>query len=212
MRAGQRALHPVARGERTQPLRRAPEPYRCPVPFPSQDVHVTILESGEYELTDELVYIGRDQVFTVPVHFVTDLASVPQFLTWLVPVAGLQDRAAIVHDYFCTALEDGKPVVSARDADGIFRRMLRELGVPTVRRWLFFTGVRWGALGTPARRPGWLQDAPAVLTVSALALPVVLPASVVIVGGLVLYGIAEAVAKPVGQLRAKKEVPAVQLT
>jgi hypothetical protein len=173
-------------------------------------VHVIILESGEYELTEELVYIGRDQVFTVPVRFSTDLASVPQFLTWLVPVAGLQDRAAIVHDFFCQGLEDGTCVVSARDADGIFRRMLRECGVPTVRRWLFFTGVRWGALGTPARRPGWLQDAPAVLAVSALALPVVLPASVIVGGGLALYAVAEAVAKPVRRLRRKnQQVPAV---
>ena len=181
------------------------------MPFPSQDVHVVILDSGEYELTEELVYAGRDEVFTVPVGFCTDLASVPQFLTWLVPVAGLHDRAAIVHDYFCQALEDGKPVVSARDADGIFRRMLRELGVPTVRRWLCFTGVRWGALGTPSRRPGWLEDAPAVLAVSALALPVVLPASVVVGGGLVLYGLAEAIAKPIGQARAKKTVEPLQV-
>lgn len=179
------------------------------MPFPFPDVHVIIRRGGEYELTEELVYIGRDEVFTVPVGFSTDLASVPQFLTWLVPVAGRHDRAAIVHDYFCQALENGEPVVSARDADGIFRRMLRELCVPTVRRWLFFTGVRWGALGTPSRRPGWLQDAPAVLTVSALALPVVLPASVVVGGGLVLYGVAEAIAKPVGQLRAmNRKAPA----
>jgi hypothetical protein len=171
------------------------------MPFPAADVNVDILEDGTYRLTEDLVYEGRDEVFTVSAGFRTDLASVPQFLTWLVPVAGLQDRAAIVHDYFCTGLERGKPVVSARDADGIFRRMLRELGVPTVRRWLFFTGVRWGALGTPARRPGWLQDAPAVLTVSVLALPVVLPASVVVGGGLVLYGIAEGIAKPVGRMR-----------
>jgi hypothetical protein len=177
----------VARGERTQLPFRAREIYRCPVPFPSPDVHVVILESGKYELTDELVYAGRDEVFTVPVGFCTDLASVPQFLTWLVPVAGLHDRA-----------------------DGIFRRMLRELGVPTVRRWLFFTGVRWGALGTPSRRPGWLADAPAVLIVSALALPVVLPASVVVGSGLVLYGLAEAIAKPVGRVRAQKPAAPVQ--
>jgi hypothetical protein len=200
----------VARGERTQLPFRAREIYRCPVPFPSPDVHVVILESGKYELTDELVYAGRDEVFTVPVGFCTDLASVPQFLTWLVPVAGLHDRAAIVHDYFCQALEHGTPVVTARDADGIFRRMLRELGVPTVRRWLFFTGVRWGALGTPSRRPGWLADAPAVLIVSALALPVVLPASVVVGSGLVLYGLAEAIAKPVGRVRAQKPAAPVQ--
>jgi hypothetical protein len=175
------------------------------VPFLTRDVSVVIQEDAKYCLTEDLRYRGRDETFTVPAGFVTDLASVPQFLTWLVPVAGIQDRAAIVHDLFCQALENGRPIVSARDADGIFRRMLRELGVPTVRRWLFYVGVRWGALGTPARRPGWLQDAPAVLTVSALALPVVLPASVVIGGGLVVYGVAEAIAKPVGRVRAKND-------
>jgi hypothetical protein len=179
------------------------------MPFPASDVYVVIHKSGDYELTEELVYTGRDQVFTVPAGFCTDLASVPQFLTWLVPVAGLHDRAAIVHDYLCKALEAGKPVVSARDTDGIFRRMLRELGVRTVRRWLFFTGVRWGALGTPSRRPGWLRDAPAVLTVSVLALPVVLPASVVVGGGLVVYGVAEALAKPVGRVRRRRKTTRV---
>ena len=174
------------------------------MPFPTPDVHVVIRPDAMYRLTKDLVYEGRDELFTVPAGYLTDLASVPRFLTWLVPVAGIHDRAAIVHDYFCTALEDGKPVVPARDADGIFRRMLRELGVPTVRRWLYFVGVRWGALATPARRPGWLQDAPAVLTVTALTLPVVVPASVVIGVGLVLYGVAEAVAKPVGRIRRSR--------
>jgi hypothetical protein len=52
---------------------------------------------------------------------------------------------------------------------------------------------------------------PAVLMVSALALPVVLPASVVVGSGLVLYGLAEAIAKPVGRVRAKQPAEPVQL-
>ena len=174
------------------------------MPFQSPDVHCTINRNGRYVLTAPMVYKGRDDVFIVPTGFVTDLASIPSFLTWLVPIAGLADRAAILHDSFCVGLENGEPAVSARDADNIFRRTLRELGVPTVRRWLMWAGVRWGALGTPSRRPGWLRDAPAVIGISVLALPIVLPASVVVGLGLLLYTVAEMAARCAANVRGKR--------
>ena len=155
-------------------------------------VFVEILDDGRYRLTAPFVYPGRDQTFTVPAGFVTDLASVPRALSALVPIAGRHDRAAIVHDFLCTALDGGTPIVDAVDTDGIFRRILRELGVPLVLRWLFWTGVRWGALANPARRRGWLRTAPAVLAISALVLPFVLPVFVVTGLALLIGGAVEA--------------------
>ncbi|WP_414689961.1 DUF1353 domain-containing protein [Nocardioides sp.] len=35
-------------------------------------------------------------------------------------------------------------LVSPKDADGIFRRVLRKLGVGPVRRWVMYLGVRIG--------------------------------------------------------------------
>lgn len=158
------------------------------MPFQTAYVPVNIAPDGIYVLTAAVAYQGRDDTFTVPAGFATDLASVPRYLTWLVPVAGVQDRAAIVHDWLCTQLEhwyrncyeEEQPAVPSGDVDGIFRRILRELGVPLVRRWLMWAGVRWGALANPARRAGWLSTAPAVVGISLLALPVIAPATLLV--------------------------------
>src|SRR4051812_33768138 len=107
-----------------------------------------------FALTEDLIYEGRDQTITVPAGFVTDFASVPQFMYWLIPSYGQYTNAAVVHDYLCVQLERawhcefGKDMTFVRapanpvDTDGIFRRIMREEGVPLVRRWLMWTGVR----------------------------------------------------------------------
>lgn len=61
---------------------------------------------------------------------------------------------------------------NARDTDGLFRRVMREQHVGFVRRWLMWTGVRWGALANPARRAGWWRDAPLVAAITVLVLAV----------------------------------------
>ena len=177
------------------------------MPFLSAYVPVLIEPDGRYRLTAQMVYRGRDDTFTVPAGFQTDLASIPRYMTWLVPVAGVQDRAAIVHDWLCGSLAfayshnkasgstvaRAVPVASAVDTDGIFRRILRELGVGAVRRWLMWTGVRWGALLNPARRAGWLRTAPAVVGISVVALPLLLPATVAVLATLAVDTAVEAV-------------------
>lgn len=150
------------------------------MPFLNPYVRVDI-DDAAGGLVQPLIYQGRDDMFTVPAGFVTDFASVPRFMTWLIPTMGAYTRAAVLHDWLCTDLERGKAIspryitlANARDTDGIFRRVCRESGTPLVRRWLLWAGVRWGALGTPARRPDWLRDAPAVVGISLLALPLLL--------------------------------------
>jgi hypothetical protein len=56
---------------------------------------------------------------------------------WLIPKYGSYTKAAILHDYLWRT-----GVVSRADANGIFRRALRELEVSAVRRWMM-----WGAVG-----------------------------------------------------------------
>jgi hypothetical protein len=144
------------------------------VPFETAELSVRALDDRRWALLAPLVYRGRDQAFTVPLGFVTDFASVPQAVQWLVPATGRYTRAAVVHDWLCTdGIRIG--VIAPRDVDGVFRRLMREAGVPLVRRWLMWTGVRWGALVNPVRRPGWWRDAPAVFALSVLALPLVAP-------------------------------------
>lgn len=154
-------------------------------------------------LVQPLVYKGRDQIFTVPSGFVTDFASVPRSLTWLIPTMGTYTRAAIVHDFLCVELAEvhrrgrgwagWRQSPSARDVDGVFRRIMREERVPLVRRWLIWAGVRWGALANPARRAGWWRDAPAVLGISVLAAPVVVPAGLLVALALLIDRAVEAI-------------------
>jgi hypothetical protein len=102
------------------------------VPFDSPLV-VRRASDQLWEVVEPLVYRGRRDTFVVPDGFLTDFASVPRVVIWLIPRFGRYTPAAVLHDWLVTTgLTTG--VVSSRDADGLFRRVLRELGVPPVRR------------------------------------------------------------------------------
>ncbi|MDO3649118.1 DUF1353 domain-containing protein [Nocardia mangyaensis] len=98
------------------------------------------LDAKFWRLTEPLAYRGAVDTFTVPAGFRTDFASVPRPLVWLIPRYGAYTRAAILHDYLCRGDE-----VDRADADGIFRRCLRELGISVPRRWMMWAAVRLGS-------------------------------------------------------------------
>jgi hypothetical protein len=155
------------------------------VPFDSPSITVRRATDQLWEVVEPLVYRGQQDTFVVPAGFRTDFASVPRIVVWLIPRFGRYTLAAVLHDWLVgTGIDSG--AVSARDADGLFRRVLRELGVPPVRRWLMWTGVRWGAL-VDGRRAGWWRDAPRVLAVSVLFVPIVAPPALAIAVALGLY-------------------------
>jgi hypothetical protein len=159
------------------------------VPFEPGSLTVRRVDADRWSLVDDLVYQGRWERFVVPAGFRTDFASVPRVVTWLIPRFGAYTLAAILHDWLCSA--GIGTVVTAREADGIFRRVMRESGVPVLRRWMMWAGVRWGALTDPRRRPGWLISAPGVLVITVLAAPLVVPPAVVILPALLVYAVAE---------------------
>lgn len=162
------------------------------MPFETPTVAVRTSGPEAWELLEPLAYRGKRQRFVVPAGFRTDLATVPGVVAWLVPRWGLYTRAAVLHDWLCTVgIATG--VVTSRDADGIFRRVLRESGVPVLRRWLMWCGVRWGALADPRRRRGWLLSAPGVLAITLAAAPLVLPPALLVAPALLVYGVAERV-------------------
>ena len=156
------------------------------MPFDSPSLTVRRVSDQHWEVVEPLVYRGNRDTFVVPAGFRTDFASVPRVVVWLIPRFGRYTLAAVLHDWLTSeGLRTG--VVSSRDADGIFRRVMAELHVPPVRRWLMWAGVRWGALTTPLRRPGWVLDAPRVLALSVLAAPVVVPPALMIAAALAVY-------------------------
>lgn len=86
-------------------------------------------------------------------HFPTDLTSVPNLLTWLVPKTGRHLPAALIHD----GLISGNPaiqdyvsveghVIDRAEADRIFRNAMRDSGTGVIRRWLIWSAVTVAAI------------------------------------------------------------------
>ena len=75
----------------------------------------------------------------------TDLTSVPRALQWFVSPYGVHTPAVLLHDRLIGG--SGLSGMSDPDADRYFRFMLRELGVPWIRRWMMWAAVairtRW---------------------------------------------------------------------
>ena len=163
--------------------------------FDDENITVRRKNDNMWTVVGDLVYHGKKDTFTVPDGTETDFATVPRVAVWLIPRFGRYTLPAVLHDWLCTeGIRQGR--VTSREADGIFRRSMRELRVPVVRRWLMWTGVRWGALTTPLRRPGWEISAPGVFAISVVAAPVVVPPGLVILAALAVYGVVEWIVSP----------------
>lgn len=141
-----------------------------------------------WKLATPLVYKGNTDTFVVPVGYVTDFATVPRFLHWLVSPYGAYTNAAILHDWLLT---DEIPAqrITSRDADGIFRRVMKELGVAGPLRWLMWSAVRLASCFNGRRSYGrdFHLDALKVLGIILLSTPFILPG---VVGVLISLGFA----------------------
>src|SRR4051812_15909266 len=96
--------------------------------------------------------------------FSTDLASVPRSLTWLFPRYGKYTKAAVLRDFLCQNFRADPhtassvsllPLADRSDADEVFQLLMKELGVPLLRRRLMWGAVSWATLITalvPGRR------------------------------------------------------------
>ncbi len=150
---------------------------------------------GSYYLTlNPFPYVGARDEWTVPAWFRTDLTSVPRPFRWLIDVGGDHAPAAVLHDYLTRPAPvpdwitlssggrhlpmQGPPLVNRSDADGVFRRVLHELGVSAPCRWLMWAGVRVGCGMQDATGQDWyyvlLLTVPAALLL-LVPLLVVLP-------------------------------------
>jgi len=94
-------------------------------------------------------YVGErgDNVWVyVPKGFLTELASVPKWIEWLLPHDGPYAKAAIVHDILCeqgTMFVNGEPTyVSLDTAHKIFDEAMAVLGVNRIVRTIMVSAVR----------------------------------------------------------------------
>lgn len=162
------------------------------MPFIGDVVVKPIRPDGRrWELVESFGYQGATESFTVPAGFTTDFASVPRVFVWLLPRYGRWTQAAILHDYLWERARQG--TFRKSDADGIFNRAMRELGVPYLRRWAMWAAVRWASGFKELFAPGPVQ----FLKVLAVTVPAVvivtIPALVVLVA-IVVIGILEWIA------------------
>lgn len=107
-------------------------------------------DAYQWRLTQPLVYEGEFETFSVPTGTWTDLASIPKLLWIVLPPIGPHNKAAVLHDRFYRTQE-----ISRREADGIFRRIMKESGLGTFARWSMWLGVRlfgWRAWNENAKR------------------------------------------------------------
>jgi hypothetical protein len=137
--------------------------------------------SKTWRLLAPLIWNGtKGDTFTVPVGFVTDFATVPRFLIWKTPPYGSYTEAAVLHDWLLVELASwskgddytsADPPANSRDCDGIFRRVMEDLGVPWLTRWEMWAAVRVASLFSSRRAYGrqFGKDAPRVIGMMLLA-------------------------------------------
>jgi hypothetical protein len=137
------------------------------------DLVVRELGTNRWRVEEDLTYVGAKESLTVPHGTETDFASVPKLLRWFVPKYGKYNKSAVLHDYLCEEAKAGD--FSRADADGIFRRSMRELGVGYLRRRLMWVGVRLGGKLHGATA----AEALLVLAISVVAFPFALAGLVI---------------------------------
>src|SRR5688572_16352469 len=102
----------------------------------SRDAEVIVrqLDDKNWEVREPFSYTGkRGEPFHIEVGQQTDFASVPRVFVWFLPRYGRYTLAALLHDHLWRDVVPGGKL-DYIDADGIFRRAMRELGVPFLRR------------------------------------------------------------------------------
>jgi hypothetical protein len=85
----------------------------------------------------------RKIAVAVPEGYVTDFASIPGLVQWLIQPFGRHSEAAVIHDWLYTLGTPGDPK-GRHLADRTFRRALHLVGVGFVRRWIMYIAVRMG--------------------------------------------------------------------
>ncbi len=168
------------------------------MPFVQDELRLRTDGPVLFVLLADLVYDGNHERFVVPPGFVTDLASVPAALTWLTPRYGVYSRAAVLHDWLCEQAAAGR--FRRVDADGIFRRVMAELGVSLPRRWMMWAAVRTASRlsgATPADVARWLL-------VAVLAVPFALPPTALVQVWLWAFALADQVGRGRAAVRRRR--------
>lgn len=106
---------------------------------------------------------GSSRYVDVPTGFLTDGATVPRALWWLLPPLGEYSQATTLHDYLCRTYKvieviNGVPTevaVTRKEIDGILREAMEVLEVAAWKRFLINCGVEgYRAVVNPTKPKG----------------------------------------------------------
>lgn len=92
-----------------------------------------LVEEFDYDVGAE----GSGDTVHVPAGFVTDFASVPQFLWSILPYWGKYGKAAVVHDYLYSTHQKTK-----QETDRVFLEAMLVEGTPKSKAEIMYWAVR----------------------------------------------------------------------
>lgn len=155
-------------------------------------------EVGEdWRLLDPLVFEGSRDFFVIRKDFRTDFASIPRPVRWLFDQAGENSEPGVLHDAVWRESKrtDGVPPrIDPWDADGLFRRALRESGATALTRSLMWFAVRAAAVAAGrigAAGPSKPVKVAAIAGVATVGIVTVGAPTLAAVVGRAIYWIAE---------------------
>lgn len=97
---------------------------------------VRIINADRFMLLETI----RVQGIAVPKGFITDLASIPFFLQWLISrIHKTTNTAALLHDYIYQTREIK---ITRKEADTLFLQEMNSQNTPGWKSFLMFWGVR----------------------------------------------------------------------
>lgn len=112
-----------------------------------------ILDAKYWRVTEAFRYYigneGSNRFVDVPLGFLTDGASVPAYLRWLIPARGTYSQATTLHDWLCEHYEITQVVngvasplrIDRKEIDRILYEAMRVLDVSAFSRNIIQVGV-----------------------------------------------------------------------
>ncbi len=124
-------------------------------------LHVAHMDRKYWRLTKPLVYEGDWEYIIIKPGFITDFASIPKPVRWLLDNAGRNSEAAVLHDaLWRESMRGDESRIDPWHVDGLFRRALYQTGSISLSRGLMWFAVR--AYATVQGRFGRLGPSPFV--------------------------------------------------
>jgi hypothetical protein len=100
---------------------------------------------SRWTLLAPLTYTGSTGAITAPEGMVTDGASIPRWLWWLLSPTGRWLAAAVIHDMGCDLVDRGTPhplMPTRKEADRVFHEAMRSVGTNRATAWGMWAAVR----------------------------------------------------------------------